>query len=186
MLWISERAWSDQPAQSSQHKTYFICEWDADRSSAAVPANPVSTFNTPAFQQWIKDVAAMPAEKQVEAVAKKLMELNPGFDGKVISSVAAGVVTTLNFSSDNVSDISPVRALAGLKSLSCEGSKAGAPLVDLSPLRDMPLKEIHCDFNPDQDFPIFRCMKTLETINGKPAAEFWKAVDEQKKEGQKP
>ena len=25
----------------------------------------------------------MPAEKQVEAVAKKLQELNPGFDGKV-------------------------------------------------------------------------------------------------------
>ena len=31
----------------------------------------------------MKDVAAMPAEKQVEAVSKKLMELNPGFDGKL-------------------------------------------------------------------------------------------------------
>ena len=31
----------------------------------------------------MKDVAALPAEKQVEAVAKKLQELNPGFDGKV-------------------------------------------------------------------------------------------------------
>ena len=38
---------------------------------------------TPAFQQWMKAVAALPAEKQVEAVAKKLQELNPGFDGKV-------------------------------------------------------------------------------------------------------
>ena len=27
----------------------------------------------------------MPAEKQVEAVSKKLMELNPGFDGKISS-----------------------------------------------------------------------------------------------------
>ena len=31
----------------------------------------------------MKTVAALPAEKQVEAVSKKLMELNPGFDGKV-------------------------------------------------------------------------------------------------------
>ena len=31
----------------------------------------------------MKEVAGMPAEKQVKAVAKKLQELNPGFDGKV-------------------------------------------------------------------------------------------------------
>ena len=36
-----------------------------------------------AFEAWTKQVAGMPAEKQVEAVAKKLQELNPGFDGKV-------------------------------------------------------------------------------------------------------
>ena len=37
----------------------------------------------PAFQQWVKATQALPAEKQIEAVSKKLMELNPGFDGKV-------------------------------------------------------------------------------------------------------
>ena len=42
-------------------------------------------WESPAFQRWMKDVAAMPAEKQVEAVSKKLMELNPGFDGKLPS-----------------------------------------------------------------------------------------------------
>ena len=39
---------------------------------------PITNINDPAFQQWMKTVAAMPAEKQVEAVAKKLQELNPG------------------------------------------------------------------------------------------------------------
>ena len=29
----------------------------------------------------------MPAEKQIEAVRKKLMELNPGFDGKLTDAV---------------------------------------------------------------------------------------------------
>ena len=40
-------------------------------------------FQMPGFDQWMKDVAALPAEQQVEAVSKKLMELNPGFDGKM-------------------------------------------------------------------------------------------------------
>ena len=44
---------------------------------------PITTLRDPAFQRWMKDVAALPAEKQVEAVVKKLQELNPGFDGKV-------------------------------------------------------------------------------------------------------
>ena len=58
----------------------------------------------PAFLEWQKKVAAMPAEKQVEAVAKKLQELNPGFDGKVTAldqsqtpTIENGVVTELRF-----------------------------------------------------------------------------------------
>ena len=39
---------------------------------------------------WLKQVAALPAEKQVEAVAKKLKELNPDFDGKVIAQDREG------------------------------------------------------------------------------------------------
>ena len=65
--------------------------------------------NDPAFQQWIKTVAVLPAEKQVEAVAKKLMELNPGFDGKVTPKIEGGVVTSFEFVTDDVTDISPVR-----------------------------------------------------------------------------
>ena len=60
---------------------------------------------------WLKQVAALPAEKQVEAVAAKLKELNPGFDGKVTHKIEGGVVTELSFVTDKVTDISPVRAL---------------------------------------------------------------------------
>ena len=55
-------------------------EWD-DPAKAFTTAK--LAYLDPAFQQWVKTVAAMPAEKQIEAVSKKLMELNPGFDGKV-------------------------------------------------------------------------------------------------------
>ena len=70
-----------------------------------------------AFDAWLKQVAALPAEKQVEAVAAKLKELNPGFDGKVTHTIENGVVTELQFLTDNVTDISPVRALTGLQEL---------------------------------------------------------------------
>ena len=87
----------------------------------------------PAFQQWVKATQALPAEQQIEAVSKKLMELNPGFDGKVMGyegkatpKIENGVVTELGFCTDNVTDISPVRALVGLKSLCCPGLRAKA------------------------------------------------------------
>ena len=40
-----------------------------------------------AAERWEKSVAALPAEKQVEAVARRLKELNPGFDGKVTPTI---------------------------------------------------------------------------------------------------
>ena len=218
------------------------------------------------FDAWLKQVAALPPEQQVDAVAAKLKERNPGFDGKVIASkIEGGVVTILELSADKVSDISPVRALTELRSLSCTGTRGQGPLfadlnplkgmkltaltcvntkvadlsplqgmmlgylnlsgakvsdlsplkdmklhylncsgtpvsdlsplkdmpitrlwcaftpvTDLSPLRGMPLKELHCTFKPERDAEILRAIKTLETINDKPAAEFWKDVDAKK------
>ena len=150
--------------------------------SAVAPSDrkPITTFKDPAFQRWIKEVAALPAEKQVEAVVKKLKELNRGFDGKVTGGngtgtpkIENGVVTEFRFCTDNVTDISPVRALAGLKSLACAGSGPdkgkladlspleGTPLSslrvyctqvsNLSPLRGMPLTTLHCNGTPVSD-----------------------------------
>jgi serine/threonine-protein kinase len=142
------------------------------------PTTPVTPFttqpnqhwNTPAFQQWMKSVAALPAEKQVDAVSKKLMELNPGFDGRVTSvdgkgtpKIDTGVVTELMFLTDNVSDISPVRALVGLRLLTCNGSgpRGNGELSDLSPLHGMKLEKLTCsnnrnlsDLSPLQGIPL--------------------------------
>jgi serine/threonine protein kinase/Leucine-rich repeat (LRR) protein len=97
-------------------------------------------------QAWLNQVAAMPAEKQVEAVAAKLKELNPGFDGKVTHGIGNGVVTNLTFLADNLTDISPVRALKNLNWLNCNGSGGGkGKLSDLSPLKGMPLTALNCD-----------------------------------------
>ncbi len=60
---------------------------------------------------WERSVAAMPANEQVTAVIARLKELNPGFDGKVTPTVENDVVTGLEFQTDQVRDISPVRSV---------------------------------------------------------------------------
>jgi Leucine-rich repeat (LRR) protein len=92
-----------------------------------------------------------------------------------------------------VSDLSPLRGMA-LEVLSVAHSRVtdlsslrGMPLQclwwgntsvsDLSPLKGMPLKEIYCDFQREGDAEFLRSFTTLETINSKSAAEFWKELD---------
>ncbi len=113
-------------------------------------------FQKPGFDQWVKDVQAMPAEQQLEAVSKKLRELNPGFDGKLTNNfgewspvVTNGIVTMMSFTTDDVIDVSPVRALAGLDFLGCWGSSPErGKLRDLSPLNGMKITSLHSGNNP--------------------------------------
>ena len=99
-----------------------------------------------AFDAWVKQVAAMKPEQQVIEVVKKLQDLNPGFDGEETHNIKDGVVTELNFVTDNVTDISPVRALTALQTLRVKSSATGpqrternGKLADLSPLKGMKL-----------------------------------------------
>lgn len=142
-----------------------------DAGEFGKPASPtkITNINDPAFQAWIKEVQAMPADKQVEAVSKKLTELNPGFDGKVAGADGKGtpkidnnVVTELGFVTDNVTDISPVRALAGLVKLLCHGSsidKEKVKIADLSPLIGMQLTSLNCPFTNVSDLSPLRGLK---------------------------
>ncbi len=88
------------------------------------PANVGKAWELPAFKNWEKEVAALPAEEQVKAVVKKLQELNPGFDGKHGKQIEDGVVTAFQFASNDVIDISAIRALRQLRRLRCEALSA--------------------------------------------------------------
>jgi serine/threonine protein kinase/Leucine-rich repeat (LRR) protein len=138
-----------------------------------VKGEGVKGWQTPEFDRWVKATQALPAEKQIEAVGKKLMELNPEFDGSMKHRIVNGEVIELRFASDNVTDISPVRALPRLERLACNGSQpykgklsdlsplAGMKLTwldcgatkvsDLSPLRGMPLTSLYCGVSPVAD-----------------------------------
>ena len=123
---------------------------------------PLKSLGTAPFQKWTVDVASLSAEQQLPAVARKLQELNPGFDGKLTHKIENGIVSELQFFTENVSDISPIRALAGLKSLKC-GRQSGngrTKLVDLSPLQGLPLQKLDCtgtqvlDLSPLKGMPL--------------------------------
>ncbi len=88
---------------------------------------------------WLRAVAALPAERQAEAVARMLQERNPGFPGRVATEIEGGIVRGLTFSAGYVADLSPLQALPGLRKLCCDGP---GPLADLSALRGLPLTEL--------------------------------------------
>jgi len=120
-------------------------------------------FQMPGFDEWMKTVAALPAEQQVEAVVKQLQDLNPAFDGNEDHALTDGVVTGLRFSSDNIVDISPVRALVGLSRLACEAANLpNGKLEDLLPLKGMQLVILTCHGNHIHDLSPLEGMKLLE------------------------
>ncbi len=118
----------------------------------ANPATPTSSklwMHDPAFPQWVKDTAALPADKQIDAVSKKLMELNPGFDGKVIPKVEQGVVVEFDCLTNKVTDVSPVRCLTGLQTLRLKPTTTGGILRDLTPLKGLNLSNLACSYNKE-------------------------------------
>jgi Leucine-rich repeat (LRR) protein len=132
-------------------------------------------------EAWEKSVAALPPEKQVEAVARRLKELNPGFDGKVVPEIRDGQVVGLAFYAHAVKDLSPLRALPRLEGLGCGGTvQSQGKLADLLPLRGLSLKTLSIEDNPVSDLSplrgmpleVLRCFRTqvedLTPLKGMP------------------
>jgi len=175
---------SDRPARDptlSDRRIGFRASFVVGAVKKGEATKPVTTLNDPAFQNWMKVVAGMPAEKQVEAVARKLQELNSAFDGKVTPKIGNGVVTELAFVTDNVTDLSPIRALTGLKTLKCNDSPGRkGKLSDLSPLKGLSLTTLNCDdtqvsdLSPLEGMPLdwLECIRTnvatLSALKGMP------------------
>ena len=168
LKWIGPSTWDVQFPAAEFWKKYDAGEF----GKPAAPTKTVTDINDPAFQQWLKDAAAMPAEKQVEAVVKKLQQLNPRFDGVATGwygsntpVIQNGVVAEFGFLTDSVTDISPVRALAGLKNLKCCGSREGTGvLADLSPLQGMRLTKLDVGNSQVSD---------LSPLQGMPLTDLW-------------
>src|SRR5262249_40497742 len=76
-------------------------------------------------EAWRSTVSKLPPEEQRERVRKRLMKLNPGFNGDLKCDIRRDVIEHLEFLSDEVTNLSPVAALGRLKSVDFSGSKPG-------------------------------------------------------------
>ena len=113
-----------------------------------------------AFDIFAVEVSMLAPEEQVLAVGRKLVELNPGFDGKVVSKIEGKKVVELNFSTEMVQFIWPVRTFPALTSLRVNGSTTKkSPLIDLRPLAGMPLIRLSCGFTKVNDLSPLRGMR---------------------------
>jgi serine/threonine protein kinase/Leucine-rich repeat (LRR) protein len=144
-----------------------------DDLKAALPACRIEwdggTIEPSAFDPFsdadVRRIAALPAADQVEEVRKALKSRNPGFGGLLTPTIEDDTVVALAFSTDEVADIAPVRALPGLKSLACAGTEGRGKLVDLSPLRDMSLVTLDCNNNGRlADLSALKGMATLKGL----------------------
>lgn len=134
----------------------------AQSRQPAVPPQPIES----PFSAWMKHVAALSGEEQAQAVADKLRELNPGFDGKFGPRYVGGRVVEYHFFTDAVTDISPVRALPELEILVCRGSAPSrGQLRDLSPVRTLrSLVYLDCSANQIQDLQPLKGLVLRELV----------------------
>lgn len=93
-----------------------------------------------------EELSALPAVEQAEWIAEELKRLNPDFDtASLLYESDQGQLGSLTFLSTGATNLSPVRLLASLEKLSCSGRGfQQSPLSDLTPLRGLSLKELHC------------------------------------------
>ncbi len=113
--------------------------------------------------KWITHVKELPAEEQIAEVIAKLKELNPEFDGKVVTEQQDGQVILWDMRTDNVTNIGPLAALKHLRSVNLSGTftwKHNGKLVDISPLEGMPIESLEVtstlveDLSPVRNAPL--------------------------------
>lgn len=123
--------------------------WSTGRHEAARTQAKLTTALDP-LDEWVQHASTLPGEEQVQAVAEKLKELNPGFDGKFNSRFISGRTVEFHVITDAITDLRPIRAFTDLEILVCRGSAVNkGKLLDLSPIHSLrSLLYLDCSANP--------------------------------------
>jgi len=87
-------------------------------------------------------------------------------------------LTTLSIRLTPVTDLSPLTGMP-LTNLYLFDARYqnGTNITDHTPLQGLPLRELTLNFEPERDSELLRSIKTLEVINDKPLAEFWRDAE---------
>jgi hypothetical protein len=89
---------------------------------------------------WAVAFAALPPEKQAAEMTAEFRRRNPGFVGDVeVKRDEKGAIAGVHIESDHVSDITPVRAVPGLREFVCRGSAPGVGRATVGRRGEAPL-----------------------------------------------
>jgi serine/threonine protein kinase len=140
VLYHCDEGTGSQLTDSSANKNH------AKIIQAKWPNPPTGSAITDA--DWMKAIATLPAENQVQAVYEQLRKRNPEFIGTSEfnrHAIENGIVVGLEIDG-KVTDLTPLRALTRLRKLMVRHlmdlNSISLPLTDLSPLNGMPLTEL--------------------------------------------
>jgi serine/threonine protein kinase len=152
MLKTDNPAASKAPHAPAQFAQRFDPPQPATRSEVKPPQAKEGSFE--------QRIAALPAIEKVEEFRKEIQRLNPEFGGSVIPMIEHNEVTSLEFFTDRISDISTVRAFPRLSNLNCRGHTTRGWISDLTPLKGLPLQKLTCsvtaitDLSPLKGMPL--------------------------------
>jgi serine/threonine protein kinase len=116
---------------------------------------------------WLKQLAGLTGKAQLAAFIDRMKQVNPAFRGRCEPRYdKGGSLYFVEFETDYVSDLWPVRGLNHLQDLRCTGSDVNrGKLNDLSPLTGMQLRILHCGRNPQ--------VSDLGPLKGIPLRRLW-------------
>ncbi len=115
--------------------------------------------------EWERKVAGLPPEEQAREVAARLRQLNPGFESPFRHEIVGDHVELVEMLTNDVTDLTPLRALRGLKTLWCGGTPyRRGRLADLRPLQGLPLEWLNVAHTQVADLEAIRGMPLKQLI----------------------
>ncbi len=174
----------DLSALEGMRLTVLDCSWNSIEGLSPLRDMPLTVLKCNNTQ--IADLGPLRGMRLtfLECSATRVSDLSP---------LRRMPLTLLRCPLTEVSDLSPLKDTP-LTKLSCDYTRVrdlsplkGLPLVfldysftqvsDASPLKDLPLRIVICDYRPERDAKVLRSIRTLEQINGKSVAGFWKQLE---------
>ncbi|TWT61545.1 hypothetical protein [Rubinisphaera italica] len=113
---------------------------------------------------FIASLEKLPVNERASAVEEKLGK--PAGYNYVVNKGAVTEVSYDPYYNESLS-LWPLRAFLNLKKLTLSNSER-FNRIDLSPLIDLPIEELHCGGSVEYNVPVIRKMSTLKSINGQP------------------
>jgi serine/threonine protein kinase/Leucine-rich repeat (LRR) protein len=110
-------------------------------SKGAPRAAKQSQTRTPAA------TSGLSGKQMLQRFIARMKEANPGFSGAVQPTFEGEQLTEVTFTTETVSDLSPVRDLTGLKVVRCISPDVSGKVVKLAPLSGLPIKGLDCQGN---------------------------------------